>query len=524
MKKNNLKKVIAFVLTTIVVGTAWCSTDVMAGSSDIVIDDASFAESLNSSIWSAPNSDITVSDAKILFSAENTADTRLITKNAIVKSSQHDELFQAEFTMKLQEIPQDKKFVVAFSLANMESLIGEEESIALVFKNAGGILKAGVYTYDADGKETTLVDAKSVGASFGTSMVVKATATTDMKFTIVVNGKTLFAGQSPIDLAGRIGFLQDASCLAEISHVNIVSHKYETPENPNVTEDFEQETINVNAFDSYMNSSSNYFPSGLRIEEYKGENVLMFRNVGMGWFGTTYKYSNFECTFDVPYILFNNILREDGTVQQPASSGFIFSYGDLSDYYDAFGYETAADAIIFENNEVRNFKDYSKRTVINNMGLYDRDNNIGYSVKIRVEDTQFTLHMKPLGTAQWQEILSYKIGNETPTGYIHIWSASAANFAIDNFTVTNLDKGANTIEVEYKGSAIEGAEDWEYEPMKAVYLEDAESEQDGFYWWMLPVLSASLGVVIVLVCLAIVKTRKAPKTKGLKKEAGNDAD
>ena len=60
--------------------------------------------------------------------------------------------------------------------------------------------------------------------------------------------------------------------------------------------------------------------------------------------------------------------------------------------------------------------------------------------------------------------------------------------------------------------------------MKAVYLEDAESEQDGFYWWMLPVLSASLGVVIVLVCLAIVKTRKAPKTKGLKKEAGNDAD
>lgn len=521
MKKNNFKKVISFVLTAIIIGATCYSTRVMAGASDIIIDDSSFAESLNSSVWNAPNSDITVSDGKILFSSENTEDSRLITKNAIIKSLQHDELFHGEFTVKLQEIPQNKRFVIGFSLANLESVLNEEESIALAFTNDNGVLKAGIYTYDADGQETALVAAKAIGASFGKSLVVKADAKIDMQFTISVNGTTLYADESPVDLTGRIGFLQDATCLAEINHVNIVSHKYDTPENPNVTEDFENDTINVNAFDSYMNGSNNYFPGGLHIEEYNGENVLMFRNVGMGWFGTTYKYSNFECTFDVPYILFNNVLREDGTVQQPASSGFIFSYGDVADYYDAFGYDSSADAIIFENNEVRNIKDYSKRTVINDMGLYDRDNNVGYSVKIRVEDTQFTLDMKPLGATNWQQILSYKIGNETPTGYIHIWSASSANFAIDNFTVTNLDKGAQTVEVDYKGSAIEGAEDWEYKPMKVVYLDDAE-QQEPSLWWM-PVLGATVGVLIVLASVVITKKQKNAKQKYIKKEAGENA-
>lgn len=511
-KTTNFKKVISFVLTAIIIGTTCHSTNVMAGSSDIIIDNSSFAESLNSSVWNAPNSDIAVSDGKIVFSSENTEDSRLITKNAIIKSAQHDELFRAELGMKLQEIPQGKRFAIAFSLANLESVLHEEESIALVFTNDSGVLKAGVYTYDADGNEVALVAAKKIGTSFGKTMNIKASAKQDMQFTITVNGTKLYADKAPIDLTGRIGFLQDATCLAEISNVNIVSHKYDTPENPNVLEDFENDTINVNAFDSYMNGSNNYYPGGLRIEEYNGENVLMFRNVGMGWFGTTYKYSNFECTFDVPYVLFNNILREDGTVQQPASSGFIFSYGDVADYYDTFGYDTSADAIIFENNEVRNTKDYSKRTVINNMGLYDRDNNVGYSVKIRVEDTQFTLDMKPLGATQWQQILSYKIGNETPNGYIHIWSASSANFAIDNFAVKNLDKDANTIEVDYKGSAIEGAEDWDYKPMKDVYLEVEDQGQS--QWWMLPVLGASIGVVFVLASLLIAKRQR--------KEAGKN--
>lgn len=513
MKKNNLKKVISCMLTVMVAATTFCSTRVMAGSSDIVIDDSSFAESLNSSVWNAPNSDITVSDGKIVFSSENTQDTRLITRNAVVKSSQHDELFSAEFTIKLQEIPQNAKFAVAFSLANMESYLNEEESIALVFTNDGGALKAGVFTYDADGNEVSLAGLQKVGGTFGKNLSVRATAGNDMQFAIEVDGRTLFKGEAPIDLTGRIGFLQDDTCLAEISHVSIVSHKYDTPENANVLEDFEKETINVNAFDSYMNGSNNYFPSGLRIEEYNGENVLMFRNVGMGWFGTMYKYSNFECTFDVPYILFNNVLRENGTVQQPASSGFIFSYGDVADYYDALAYDTSADAIIFENNEIRNIRDYSKRTLINNLDLYDRDNNVGYSVKIRVEDTQFTLYVKSLGESEWQQILSYKIGNETPTGYIHIWSASSANFAIDNFEVKNLDKGAKTIEVAYEGSAIEGAEDWEYKPMKDVYLESTD-EKEPSYWW-LPVVGVACGAVVVMGSIFITK-------KGSKKEAENN--
>lgn len=523
MKINNLKRVIALMLAAVVVGTTAVSMDVSAGSSDIVIDDSSFAESLNSSLWNAPNSDITVSKGKILFTKDHTIDTRLITKSAIVKSAQHEEFFAADFTLKLSKIPEGKKFAVAFSLANMESILGEEESIALVFTNSKGSLQAGVCTYDADGKEVVLSKAKSVGTSFGSDIKIQAKATTDMKFTITVNGSKVYDGEPTIDLAGRIGFLQNDTCLAEISHVNIVSHKYDMPENPNAVEDFENETININVFDSYMNSSSNYFPSGLKIEEFNGENVLMFRNVGMGWFGTTYKYSNFECTFDVPYILFNNILRENGTVRQPASTGFIFSYGDASDYYDSFGYDTAADAIIFENNEVRNFKDYSKRMVINNMDLYDRDNNIGYSVKIRVEDTQFTLQMKPLKASKWQDILSYKIGNETPMGYVHIWSASCANFAIDNFKIVNLDKDAKLVKADYKGSAIEGAEDWDYKPMEKVYLE-VEDGEGSWSWPLTFAIAVALGVVIVVVSFVVTKSAKKPKKKLAKKEAEKDED
>ena len=451
MRKHKLTKFLgALAVATAIVGTPVFSIDVSAGSSDIIVDDSSFAESLNSAYWNAPEGDIEAAGGKILFKSENSADSRLIMKSPIAKSAQHEELFQAEYTLNLRKVPDGKRFVLALSLANMESLIGEEDSLALSFENHGGALRSGVYLYDADGKENVLTNAKSVGASFGSSVTIKVSATKDMRLSVIVNGKTLYKGNTSIDLTGRMGFLQNAPCEVAISHVYIVSHKYDTPENPSITEDFEHETINVNAFDSYMKKSCNYFPCGLTIEEYNGENVLMFRNVGIGWFGTTYQYSNFECTFDVPYILFQNALREDGTIIQPVSGGFVFSYGDASDYYDDSGYANSADGIYFENTLVRNLKDSSIKQDLETLGVHDRQNNVGYSVKIRMVDTQFTMYIKALNSDAWQEVFNYKVGNETPTGYIHIWSTGSANFAIDNFKITNLDKDANTIEVDYK--------------------------------------------------------------------------
>lgn len=521
MKKTNihnmLKKVSVLGLA-IVIAIASNGIDTMevsAGSSDIIIDKTSFAEELDATVWNNPSAELTVKNGKILFPKDSTGETRLITANPIKVSEYHEEFLKTEYTLKLKTLPKGEKFIVAFGLTTLESYYGEAGNLELVFENNGG-LKVGLIAYDEEGTEKKLTDVRSVGASLGQNIYIKVSVTADMKTNIRVNNKILYDEKVPMDLEGRVGFLQSGNCVAEISDIHIMSHSYEAPENTNISEDFEQGTLNVNTVTSQMLSSCGYYPSAIQVEKYNGNHVLMFCNAGAGYFGTLYQYSNFEVTFDVPYILYQSELREDGTIQKPMSTGIVVAIADESPDYKETGYKTAADAIVFGADSLYNLKGTQVPVSFADKHFSDKEKNEGYSVKLSVIDTIVTIAMKALKDTKYQEIYSYKIGNATPTGYVHIWSMGQANFAIDNFAIVNKDIKGNTIDVDYQSGKMTGTEDYVYEPAEDVYLE--ADEETGFHWGMLMVYAAIAGIIVYGACLIVAKGKKTPKKKEVQKD------
>lgn len=518
IKKNRLQlgkigKATILAIAIALAGRCFGVIEVNAGFSNVIIDSSSFQETLDTSKWNVPEEDVVVLDGKLVFSADSTQDTRLITKEAVSNSNYKKELFSANYTINLQEVPKEQKYIVAYSVATIESYSEEAESVELIFENRGG-LKASLVAYDEDGEAEVLVAPKSVAISQGKNFTVSVQATTKMKLKVQINGRTFFEGQSPVDLEGRLGFFQTGKCRAQISALNIVSYKYDRPENANIIEDFESGTINTNTLTSRMTSSCAH-PSGVHVEEYNGSQVLMFKNVNMGYIGTRNQYSNFELEFDIPYMLHNAQVREDGTLISPQHTGFVVSFGGDSAEYEDFGYGMAAEGVIFSNGDSRFINADETVYTYDDKNYYDVEKDEGFSVKIRVVDARAHVYVKTLHASKYDELFSGEIGNITPLGYIHIWSMGQSNFAIDNLKVTNLDDNPNINEVEYKGYTVTGTDDWVYEPVDATYLEATDTNEKNFVLWKVIVAGEIfLSVVILAVCITVVKRRKKSSKGG----------
>lgn len=505
----------AILIGSVQVGTL----HVQAGSSDIVVNNTSFATELDSTTWNAPNADVNVENGKIVFSKDSTAETRLITRKGATKTEYYDELFNTSYTLKLSALPADQKFIVAYSLLTAESYAEENGNFEVVFTNNGGV-KVSVRAFGDDGTEQVLVDKANCGIKVGSAFTMSVSATKDMKTKVVVNGKTVYHAVAPISMEGRMGFMQSGNCAAEIQTVNIVSHAYERPENANIVEDFEKGSMDKNTLTSIMTRNLGFFPAGIYVEEYNGSNVLMFNNVSQGFFGTRYQYSNFEVSFDIPYVLRKNIVDEDGNVSALAHGNFVLGIGDESDVYSNYGYQQSAEALVISPDSISSFT-HGKDGVsvqLAGKGYYDQQKNEGYSVKVSVVDTQIKVYVKALGATKYDEVLNYKVGQATPLGYVHIWSTGLSNFAIDNFKLTNLDKDANVLDLEYEAATIKPEADWEYKEREVVYLDEVldkgdktATEEQGFKWSMLLVYGGIAGVVILATCTVVTLTGKKKK-------------
>ena len=518
-KSNKWVRVLSCTTLALAMCVLGCGVDtltVSAGSSSIVVDNTSFADELVDTKWNDPNGDIVIKSGKIIFPSESTSDTRLITRNTAKATEYYDEMFHANYTMKFKSIPKGEKFIVGFALRTVESYCEEVGNVEVVFENRNGI-HVSLRAFDEDGAERILTDATKCGISEGTTFNISVKATNKNKLTVTVNNKTLYNSKTPVDLEGRMGFLQTGSCTAEIYKVDILSHIYETPENTNIVEKFENEGVDQSILTSTMTRPTGYLPSGIMIEEYNGSGVLMFHNVIDGSFGTIHQYSNFEVSFDVPYSLYKNKMDEKGNISSEESAGFVIGIGDDTDTHSSYGYQNSADGIVCEPRSIYNHGQ-DVRVDLTDKGYYDEENNVGYSVKVKVGDAQETGYVKALKTTKWDQVFTYSLGDSTPLGYIHVWPTGRANFGMDNFKVVNLDKGANVIELEEKYATIPEAKDWEYEPMEVVYAKTTEGKNAGeFNWKMLLVYAGIAAVVIVGSCTVVARVKSNPK----KKEAEN---
>jgi len=508
MKITKFITTITLAVAMAIVGASVSDMNVYAGSSDVIVNSKSFEKNIDAAVWNVPSEEVVAKDGKIVFPADCSVEARVITKLAIAKSSQNKELFASDMSFKIAKLPKDEQFIVGFSLSSIEAYYGEAENVELIFENKNG-LQASLVAYDDIGEKVVLTKAKGCGASLGSNIRVTAQAQVDNKFVLKVNGVTFFDDVCDVDLAGRIGFLQTGDCEAEVTAVDIISHTYDTPENTNVTEDFEQ-PLNKATILSRMHGTTG-IQATLGVEEYKGNKVLMFRDVGVGYIGTNYQYSNFELTFDVPYMLLENIVNEeDGAIITAKNSGIAVSIGGPSTEYTNLGYVDASEAIIFTGTTVTS-QLTGETADISSGNFFEKGQTGSYAVKITVVDQRVKVSMKALDAADFTEVLSYSLGNATPLGHVHIWSTGEGNFAIDNMVIKNKDKDANLIEVDYQDSTITGTEDWDYEPMEMVYLNQETAKKEFDWMWLIP-CAAVAGVVIVGVCFLF--SRKNSRKKG----------
>ncbi len=292
------RKILAATVSAVMLAACFQPYNVFAGASTETIGNDSYQDALNTSVWSNPDADVIAENGKIVFLAESTKYTRLITMSVVEKAESAKELVHVTYKQKITSMPEGGRFILAFGLGSSESMSGDAGQVEVAFiKNSG--MQVAIDSYETAGEAVSVVAAKSVGFS-GTAtidVVVKNDKTIEVK----VNGQTVASGKLGFDPVGSVGFFQTGECAVTLSNLSIKSYRYDSPENSNFTEKFDDGSYNTNLLFSTAHAA-NFSPSTMSVEEYEGEYMMVYENSGLAQIGTRQQYSNFELSFDVPFM------------------------------------------------------------------------------------------------------------------------------------------------------------------------------------------------------------------------------
>lgn len=479
-----------------------------AGAGNRVVDTSLYETELDSAEWYDGDDDIMVQSGTIIFQNDSSSATKLVSKNIISVHKQLNEMFSAEFTIHFTQLPDGERFVFAMGLQSLDAELSEQGNIELSFLNDNGVCKASLSAFTEDGAEENLMKSTSCGNG---DVKIRVEVSTNQKMKLTIANKKVYEGSIPVTAEGSLGFLQTGSCGAEVKGLLVNTYTYDTPECPNFEEDFETGYYDANTLYSTMLSGATG-NSTMHITDYNGSKVLMFHNTGVAYFGTKYAYSNFELTFDVPYMQQAPEYDENGNVVQVSSREFGLAFGSDGIYHThEGGYTTATD--LFCINSASGGYSLNRGGAITS-GIETTEQNTPFSVKLSVVDGVVTLGMKLLGADTYNEAITYKL-DATPTGNIIIWAPTggATTFAIDNLKVVNKDVDGKVIDVEYCSSEIVVPEDFDYEPLGLNYRTDVANEDVQSDVWYRPLIFISGACVLALGITVILRISKAKKRK-----------
>ena len=506
-------------LAAVLIGCCVPSVHVLAGTSNVVIDQSSFEKELNNAVWSNPENDVIAKNGELVFPAESTKYTRLITQNTAEKSDASKNLVEVEMTQIISSMPTSGEFILAFGLDSIESLSGEAGQVEIAFTKAEN-MTVSIREFETAGEEVALVKNNTTNITEGKPAKVSVQIQNDQQITVNVNGSTVASAKASFLPEGSVGFFQTGSCEVTISGLRICSYRYDRPENADFLETFEGDAYNRNLLFSKA-GSSNYTPSTMSVEKYKDDDVMYYENSGPAQISTRYKYSNFEMTFDVPYLLRKDVENEDGKTTHAKSMWFGVSIGDDMIECGISDYAYSADVIYFDQDST--VKSFAKNNEVvaqsEKYPFFAEDEERGFSVKVSVVDAHVTVGIKWLDENEFTTIGEYDTPDlQTPLGYLHIWACGPANMAIDNIKVTNLDKNPNLVEVGYETSKFEIPADYDYTPDLEMVYRPTTEKSNKFQWYYLLV---GAGVVSVL---AMAVTAGVLKIKGKKQERRRETD
>lgn len=430
---------------------------------------------LNQTDWYFADSNIVNENGTVVVPAEaSNSNTRFIAKTVSVSDEKVEEMTRVSTTIQLTALPKEQRFILAFGLGSIEALPGETGNVEMSFTNEDGV-KLGITAYTEAGAQE-LMGAKGCGISMNGNFTLDAAITPQGVLTVKINNKLIYEGNLPVSGEGRFGVLQTGGCGVKISKLSYTCSQYETPENTNIFEDFEDGEFNANLLYANTFRTNGLYPGGMKIQKEEGNTVLRFQNVGLGHLATRHKYSNFEISFDMPYFLRENVYDENGILIGKPSSNIGVSFGSEQIAPDGHAYVHDIDLITISTNRVRSEVRKGWTAMLEDMGVVDMSNNEGYSFKLTVVDGHSECYVKKVASDKWIKAgeMDYDLQR---SGYIYIWSTGNADCTIDNLKITNLDENPNLIEVPYKSSVVT-AEDYELtEEEKTLKFREVEEEE-----------------------------------------------
>ena len=478
---------VLFIVAVLVAGNSVIPTE--AGASTIIVDNTSFAEEVNNSVWSNPDGNVKVENSILVFPKTSTSETRLITKTAARASEKNEELVNINTTIRLETLPSGQKFILALGLSSIEAVAGSTGNVEIQFTNNGGV-KASVVAYGNEG-EQQLISATSLGR-LNQYINIQVSVKKDGQLTFMTGNRVLGKAKLPVSGEGRVGFLQTGNCAAKVKDLKVVSYRYDSPENCDISEDFESGSMNVNLLTSMMTiRPSVYRPCYAAIQEYEGNQVFMCNNSGETYIGTLYQYSNFEISFDVPYLRTVAEWNKEGQAVKPVCGEFLVGWGYSSaNPTGAAEYMTAEQSVSFLPGSQIIPRGYEDQTVVpENYPFFNQGEERGVSIKLSVVDTEVVVYMKWIEETAWTEVLRYHTGTMTSLGYIQLWMLTPGNIAIDNLKIVNKDAEPKLVTVDTKYDYLDKAEDYQYVKEENVYKDLAVKEETFNWYRLIPIVA-----------------------------------
>ncbi len=486
MKKKYLFLAAALSLGIAACGAARLTEGIIADAGSITVDvlDNSF---LKQAVFTAADwkedGDIVLEGGKAVFTALSQEEATLLYRTEVALNEDNDS-FVLETKIGVNEIDSNRRFGIAFGFDRIRYTVGDENTtFAYVTKGANGNV-FGLCHYNDDCEKTELMESYALS---GQEWTVKIVAKKN-SVQIFVDGVSVFDGEIGGYAGGYFGISATAeigaTTKAYVSDMKVTNDYYDLPETPNIYDTFEDESLNTAIWNLYNDA-----PYLAGVAETGGR--LRFIDSNGSTVTTKYRYSNFEMSFDVPWVKRTVEYLPDGNMKSPATSWFgVFCGIDLDDYSGV----STVDKLISNNesyflsfsSDVSNGVPSGNTTVLfgpdssrvryplpESHNLWNLDNEgRNFNVKFTCVDGVYNLDVKWEDETEWYHVFTknytMKSGYISFTGYGNGGNTSVykANFDLDNIKITNRDYNGKVIDVGVSSNNIPNPGDFGYADSK----------------------------------------------------------
>ena len=402
--------------------------------------------------WEIVEGKTQIGAAKYL-SADNPANgAAIVYNNAFAKVEGVNKLFEASLDLDMVSMEAGKAIGLAAGLAS-DATSALNAPFVGVRKNAAGTAELVMM---ANGTDVQVVD---LGAAVeGTIVTLNGSATVNAEGKIVVSANIGDKSVSAVvdSLDGHLAIATmgaEGSVVAKIKKLSINSYKQVVEAGRTLSTDFEAE-LNKNW--QLVSKPSPETEGYVAVENGK----LEFELAGDGaFFGTKYKYVNFDLKFDVKMQLFDE--DDDGNIIKD-STWVGISFG--KETIDASFAEGTSKLIYFQRTtmDLLGFAGNARTWVVGEQDLFDASNST-YTVRVHALDGTLTVYVTCLDSANPTETKIAQFHNVNTAGYVGVCCTAGGNFTVDNYSITNLDgneaqNGVPTITTESTTVSVNAGE------------------------------------------------------------------